>query len=106
MRVVTPPAVQGQIWLEAFPKHQADRANFARATVILDGVTLLPNAIEVHLPNGKSRHVHQFANSVVNQNALVRFLQGDFTKPALPRGWVKVEDTPRAVQAPGPGPRG
>src|SRR5690606_13915269 len=79
MRVVTPPQVQGQIWLEAWPKHQADAANFQRATVILDGKTLLPFAIEVHLPNGKNRHVHKFENSLVNENALFRFLKGDFT---------------------------
>jgi TIGR03009 family protein len=106
MRVVPPPPnAQNQIWLEAFPKHQADAANFRRATVILDGVTLLPQAIEVRLPNGKSWHVHQFQNSLVNNNNPLRFFQGDFAKPALPRGWVKVEDSPRAAQAAAQGPR-
>jgi TIGR03009 family protein len=106
MRIVTPPTVQNQIWLEAFPRHQADAANFHRATVILDGVTLLPSAIEVHLPNGKSRHVHQFHNNVVNNGGLLQFFKGDFSKPALPRGWTKVEDSPRAAQAAASGPRG
>ncbi len=106
MRIVTPPNIQNQIWLEAFPRHQADAANFRRATVILDGVTLLPTAIEVHLPNGKSRHVHQFHNNLVNDNNPLRFFKGDFSKPALPRGWTKIDDPPRAAQAAASGPRG
>lgn len=105
MRIVTPPQVKGQIWLEAFPKHQADAGNFQRATVILDSVTLFPQAIEVHLPNGKNRHVHQFQNNVVNELALLRFFKGDFAKPALPSGWQKIEDPPRAAAGPA-APRG
>jgi TIGR03009 family protein len=107
MRVVTPPNVQGQVWLEAYPKHQVDAANFQRATVILDGITLFPQAIEIHLPNGKSRHVHQFHNNVVNDSSLLRFIKGDFSRPALPRGWTKLEDAPRpAASAQASPPRG
>ena len=104
MRVVTPANVQSQIWIEAFPKNQIDAANFRRATVILDSATLFPAAIEVHLPNGKSRHVHQLFNNVANNNNPLRFLKGDFSKPALPRGWTKVEDQPRAAAPAPPGP--
>jgi TIGR03009 family protein len=102
MRIVTPATVQGQVWLEAFPKSQIDAANFQRATVILDGASLFPVAIEVHLPNGKSRHVHQLFNTVPNNP--LRFLQANFAKPALPRGWTKVEDQPRAAAPDPPGP--
>lgn len=105
MRVVTPANVQSQVWIEAFPKNQIDAANFRRATVILDSTTLFPLAIEVHLPNGKSRHVHQLFNNVANaNNGPLRFLKGDFSKPALPRGWTKVEDQPRAAAPPALGP--
>ena len=97
MRLVTPPDVPGQIWLEAFPKYSLDAANFRRATLILDQKTMLPHAIEVTLPNGKSRHVHQFEGNVVNN--LFRIFQGDFAKPALPRGWTKIEETARSPEA-------
>jgi TIGR03009 family protein len=107
MRIITPPTVQGAVWLEAFPKHQADAANFSKARLILDGTTLFPQAIEVHLPNGKSWHVHQFHDNQVNAAPLLRFFQGDFARPSLPRGWVKVEDPPRAAAAaPAGAPRG
>jgi TIGR03009 family protein len=103
MRVITPPNVRDQIWLEAYPKYAMDAGNFSRATLILDQKTMLPFAIEVSLPNGKERHVHQFSNNVVNN--LFRFFQGNFAKPALPRGWTKVEEpaTPPPVSSlPGP----
>jgi TIGR03009 family protein len=92
LRLVTPPNMRGQIWLEAYPKYAMDAANFRRATLILDQKTMLPFAIELSLHDGggKARQVHQFSNNLVNN--LFRIFQGDFAKPALPRGWTKVEE--------------
>lgn len=103
LRLVTPPNMRHQVWLEAYPKYAMDAANFSRATLILDQKTMLPFAIEVNLPNGKERHVHQFSNNLVND--LFRIFKGDFSKPALPRGWTKVEEPaspPPVSSLPGP----
>jgi TIGR03009 family protein len=103
LRLVTPANIRNQIWLEAYPKYAMDAANFSRATLILDKEKMLPFAIEVNLPNGKERHVHQFSNNLVND--VFRIFKGDFAKPALPRGWEKVEEPaspPPVSSRPGP----
>ncbi len=35
MRIITPPNVQNEVWLEAYPKFQADAANYKKVEVIL-----------------------------------------------------------------------
>lgn len=98
LRIVTPPGVQGAIWLEAHPRFRGDAENFSLATLILDEETLLPSALELVMPNGKTRKVYRFEESKVNDP--FRFFQRDFSKPSLPSGWTKVVDAPPA--APGP----
>ena len=36
MRVITPPEAKGEYWLEAYPKLQADAANYQKIEIILD----------------------------------------------------------------------
>jgi TIGR03009 family protein len=101
IRLVTPSDVEGQVWLEGYPRYPGDAANFQRATLILDARTMLPFAIEIFLPNGKSRTVHQFDNQKVNDP--LGFLAGDFSKPKLPRGWTRVVEDPAGGAQPSPG---
>ena len=95
LRVVTPQGVEGQICLEAYPRFAIDAANFRRATLILDEKDMLPSALEIMLPNGKNRTVHQFEDRVVNG---LRDKFFDQFTPTLPRGWKKiVENAPPAA---------
>jgi TIGR03009 family protein len=98
LRIATPPSVQGQVWLEAHPRFQLDAANFRKTTLILDQRTLLPFAMEVVLPNEKQWHVHQFQDHVVNDP--LRIFKADAFRPALPRGWTKVDESPRPLGPP------
>jgi TIGR03009 family protein len=100
LRIVTPGTVQGQVWLEAWPRYVADAANFQRATVILDQKELLPYALEIVLPNGKNKTVHQFDKRAVN--SVLGFLEGNPFKPSLPSGWSRVVEN--ATPAAGPAP--
>ncbi len=105
MRVVTPEnSLQDQVWIEAYPKKQADAANFQRATVILRRQDLVPFAIELYMPNGKTRTVHQFDSPVVNEKWSLELLKGDPFAPYVPRGWTKIID-PEIVQGPPRGPQ-
>lgn len=102
LRLVTPTNAQGQVWIEAYPRFQLDAANFQKVTLILDQKTLLPFGLELYVPSGRKREVHQFANNVVNDP--LRIFKGDFSKPTLPRGWQKVEETARTVPPASPPP--
>jgi TIGR03009 family protein len=102
LRIVTPEGVEGQVWLEAQPRYAADAANFMRATVILDQKELLPTALEVILPNGKNKTVHQFEKRVVNAQLSLGELWKNPFSPSLPRGWTRVVENaaPAAEQEP------
>jgi len=97
LRLVTPQAVQGQVWLEAWPRFQHDAANFQRAELILTTNDMQPFAIQTHLPNGKSRTVYQFTEIEVNTNDLLRFLKGDSFHARTPLGWEKIVEEPPAA---------
>lgn len=106
LRLVTPPNVQGQVWLEARPRYQEDAQSFQRAEVILDAGNLLPSAIQTHEPNGKTRTVYRFEKPRVNAGDPLRgldplnILQRNPFKPSLPRDWTKVvEEAPTAQAA-------
>ena len=60
MRIITPPSVTDQIWLEALPKFQVDAANFSKVELILRAADLMPFAIQVFKPGGQDRDVYQF----------------------------------------------
>ncbi len=61
-------AIQNQIWIEAYPKTQADAANYKRVDLILDAKNMYPLAIQTHVPDPKSaqREVYQFDKHSVN----------------------------------------
>jgi TIGR03009 family protein len=106
MRVITPAGVKNQIWLEAFPKHRQDRANYERVELILDLNSFLPKALQVYLPNKKNRTVYSFYKTKINDP--LGFFKADFSKPKLPRGWQKVVEAPpvaRRAVARRPAPR-
>ena len=90
-----------EIWLDTYPKYQADAASYRRVEVILDSKTSTPKAMQVYLPNG-DRAVYMFDKPAVN-NQLDR-LFGVFKPPRTPFGWKRVMlDTPqRANQAQNP----
>jgi hypothetical protein len=66
--------------------------------LILDQRTLLPFAMEVVLPNEKQWHVHQFQENLVNDP--LRIFKADAFHPSLPRGWTKVDESPRPLGPP------
>ena len=75
MRIITPPNVQNEVWLEAYPRYQQQAAEFSKVQVILQisGPTkaLLPYAIQIYSPNGKDRTVYQLQNPKINHADLV-----------------------------------
>ena len=91
---------EATIWLEAFPRHQADAANYQRVEVMLERKTMMPNAIQVHMPNGRSRAVYMFQDSTVN-GTMNQLFGAIFSSPRTPLGWKRVvQEAPPT--APGP----
>jgi TIGR03009 family protein len=78
-----------QIWLEAYPRRQADALNYDYVEVMLDRKTMQPTAIQVHLPGGQQRHVYMFQSPTVN-GKLDALWGGLFSAPRTPIGWKKV----------------
>ncbi|MFM8577392.1 MAG: TIGR03009 domain-containing protein [Planctomycetaceae bacterium] len=105
MRLVTPPGVTDQIWLEALPKWQGDAANFSKAELILQARDLMPFAIQIYKPGGQDRDVYQFdpkTNLIDRGLDLIR----DFSKPVTPLGYTFIlEDAGSAAPAGQPGGR-
>ncbi|MFH1924496.1 MAG: TIGR03009 domain-containing protein [Planctomycetota bacterium] len=100
LRIVTPGGVKDQAWLEAWPKYQADAANFQVATLILSLKNMQPTAIQTLLPNGKSRTAYHFHQTKVNPRNLLdplRVFENNWLHAPTPRGWTKVvEEAPQA----------
>jgi TIGR03009 family protein len=111
IRIVTPrdrngqvlQHAQGEVWLEAYPRYQADAANFGRAELILKRNGMAPFALQLYLPGGDQRTVYQFANIKINArdpaDLLDLFPDNDF-RAQVPMGWQKiVEDAPPTREA-------
>jgi len=101
MRIITPPNVQGQSWLEARPRFQADAANFSKVELILLGRDLMPAAIQIYKPGGKDRDVYQFdpATNIFDRGLdLIR----DFSRPATPFGYRYSLEDQQGQQPPAP----
>ena len=99
IRLIASPDPQNQIWLQAYPRHQQDAANFQSAELILNAKNMVPLGIQLHLPNGKSRTSYTFFDVIVNDPNPLRFLQGDPFSPRAPLGWTKVVEEAPAAQA-------
>ncbi len=88
-----------EIWLEAYPRTQADAANYHHVDVMLERKTMMPRAIQVHMPNNSNRAVYMFENPSVN-GALNQLFGALFNAPRTPLGWTRVvEELPTAPQA-------
>jgi TIGR03009 family protein len=89
MRIITPPDVRDQIWLEALPRYQADAVNFSKVELILQARDLMPFAIQIHKPGGQDRDVFQFDP---NTNLIDKGLDmiRDFARPVTPLGYTYV----------------
>jgi len=91
MRVVTPPDVDGQVWIEAYPRYQRDAAEFSKVEVILQSKDMTPYAIQLTEPNKKDRKVYQFQNVVINPRW--RLFGGNSFNGSLPLGWRWLDET-------------
>lgn len=99
MRIVTPRDIEGEIWLEAYPRYREDAANFRKVDIILDAQDLLPYAIQLHEPNGRSRKSYAFHEPLVNDSWQV--FKKFFEAPRTPLGWERVVEEVGAAE-PGP----
>jgi TIGR03009 family protein len=89
-----------EIWLEAYPRTQADAANYHHVDVMLNRKTMMPKAIQVHMPNGRNRSVYMFNDKPTVNGALDALFGTLFSSPRTPLGWTRVvEELPSAPQA-------
>jgi TIGR03009 family protein len=107
VRIITPANEKKMhVWLEVWPRRQADAANFERVQVILNTSDFMPYALQMFLPGGKNKTVYKFEN--ISPNSKLSEVLGDFTTPSTPRGWKHVvEEVPSAhkdTQAPAADP--
>jgi TIGR03009 family protein len=103
MRIITPPGVADQIWLEATPRLQADAANFSKVELILQSRDLMPFAMQIYKPGGQDRDVYQFdpRTSLIDKGLdMIR----DFSKPVTPLGYTFILEDGQGG-APQPQPR-
>ncbi len=77
------------IRLEAYPRRQVDAANYHHVEVMLDRKTMLPAAIQVHMPNNRNRAVYIFKDPTIN-GKMDKLFGGFFQSPRTPLGWTKV----------------
>jgi TIGR03009 family protein len=97
-----PEGVVGQVWLKAFPRRQADAANYDFVEIILNAATMQPMALQIHLPGGQQRHVYKFSDAKVN-GTLDNWFGGLFSAPRTPLGWKRVVVQPESTEVvPGP----
>jgi TIGR03009 family protein len=96
IRIVTPREVQGQVWIEAFPRFQADAANFHHAQLIITN-KMEPFALQMIQPNGKDKIVYQFYDTVINDP--MRIFRGDPFRASAPFGWQSIVEEPPNAQA-------
>jgi TIGR03009 family protein len=103
LRLVTPSDRQNEVWLQAYPRFREDAANFARAELILAGREMTPFALQLYLPNGKTRLSYVFQDIKVNAT-LTNFLQRDPFRVSTPIGWERVVERAQPSPAGRPGP--
>jgi TIGR03009 family protein len=77
------------IMLEAYPRRQVDAANYHHVEVMLDRKSMLPNAIQVHMPNNRNRAVYIFSKPTIN-GTMNQLFGAIFKSPLTPIGWTRV----------------
>jgi TIGR03009 family protein len=92
IRDIESPVPKEQIWLEAYPRFQADAANFQKVEIILSRKEFMPVAIQLYDPGSGKRTVYQLVKPAVN-GRFDNFL-GGFIAPDLPFGYKKVVQRP------------
>lgn len=93
---------QTEVWLEAYPKNQADAANYQKVLVVLDAQEVLPKVLVVFDPNytpqNPQRTVFEFTDRERNWTFADRvnelnWFKEEFIPAAPPKDW-KIEVTP------------
>ena len=87
--------MQGQIWLEAYPRTQHDAANFHHAQFIITAQGMAPFALKLIQPNEKDYTVYEFFEIVMNDPMPKIFRGGDPFRPPTPFGWQKIVEEPQ-----------
>gem|GEM_PF-615805 len=77
------------ITLQAYPRRQVDAANYHHVEVLLDRKTMLPKAIQVHMPNNRNRAVYIFSEPTIN-GKMNQLFGAFFQSPRTPLGWTRV----------------
>jgi TIGR03009 family protein len=114
MREIPPPVTaKDEIWLQAFPRFQADAANFKLVEIIINGKTFMPKAIQMYSPafdpqrGNDSRTVFDLLKA--SYNGRLDNVFTDFVGPDVPFHYKKIVLQP-AVEQPtasvAPAPRG
>ena len=110
MREMPPPATaKDEIWLQAFPRFQADAANFKLVEIIINGKTFMPIAIQMFSPafeperGNDSRTVFSFKKT--SYNGKLDNVFTDFVAPDVDFRYKKIivqptEGQPMATQQP------
>ncbi len=98
LRLITPSDRQNEVWLQAYPRFREDAANFSRAELILSGREMTPFALQIYLPNGKTRLSYVFEDIRVNAT-LTNFLQRDPFRVTTPLGWERVVERAQPSEA-------
>ena len=97
LRVVTPKEfAEKEIWLDAFPRGQADAANFQRAILRLDRSTFQPAAMRIYDPAGAYKS-YGFSKIAVNNK--LDLAREYFLPPRPPFGWRRIVETPPEATA-------
>ncbi|WP_430453050.1 TIGR03009 domain-containing protein [Rhodopirellula europaea] len=89
----------GFIMIAAYPKHQADRAQYKAVQIILDGKTFLPHALRMFAPNFNEKTQpkwdhYEFTNVKRNsiQASLQKFFMQSFIEQEPPSDWKVFRD--------------
>jgi TIGR03009 family protein len=88
------------ILLEAYPRRQADAANYHHVDVMLDRKSMHPTAIRVHMPNNRNQAVYIFSKPTIN-GKMDKLFGAFFQVPRTPFGWTRVVQ-PLPEQGPRP----
>jgi TIGR03009 family protein len=102
-----PKDIQGEYWLEAFPKTRQDAANYQKVHVIIDQTDFLPKGLVIFDRNfdprkNPTRTTLTFEQREVNWSIALQQLnifKGQFFEPSIPFGWKKVVEKYQAPQA-------
>lgn len=91
VRVITPREVEGEYWLQVFPKRAEDARNYSKIEIIIDQNDFLPKAMRMfsaqyNPAKGNFAHMNfEFQDRKVNGLAL----EGLFGRPSKPIGWTR-----------------